>query len=192
MIAETLHVREIFGTKLTSLVSFDLSSMNSLVSLEMSSLPELFWALVTLELGFAMIKFVSCKTTFVTEQFGTLITLKSHIFMDSFDMSVEVIFDVVHNITMRTGEVSHLQFPDAMEFCLVLLTILKPSETLSTMFTDMFCLFWLFWSMDNPNVSVQVSLDTPISRANCARKLLGRNPCPLLQLLPVNPFLVFL
>ena len=180
MIAETLHVREIFGTKLTSLVSFDLSSMNSLVSLEMSSLPELFWALVTLELGFTMIKFVSCKTTFVTEQFGTLITLKSHIFMDSFDMSVEVIFDVVHNITMRTGEVSHLQFPDAMEFCLVLLTILKPSETLSTMFTDMFCLFWLFWSMDNSNVSVQVSLDTPIPRTNCTRKFLGRNPRPLL------------
>ena len=128
----------------------------------------------------------------IVKGFGTFITLKFHIFMDSFDMSVKVILDVVHNITMRAGEISHLQFPHTMKCCLVLLTILQPSETLSTVFADMFCLTRLFGSMDNPNVSVKVSLDTPISRTDCTRKLLGRNPCPLLQFLPVNPVLMLL
>ena len=79
-----------------------------------------------------------------------------------------------------------------MEFCLVPLTILQPRETLATMFANMLCLFWKLWTMDNPYMSVKVSLDTPKPRTDCARKLHGRNPRPLLQLFPVNPFLMLL
>ena len=90
VVAETLNIGEIFATKLTYFVCLNLSSMDSLVSLQMPSFSELFWTLVTVELWLSMIQFVSGQTTFVTEQFGTFLTLKLYTFMDSIDVSLEV------------------------------------------------------------------------------------------------------
>ena len=105
VVADTLNIGKIFATKLAYFVSFNLSSVDSLVSFQMPSFSELFRALVTEELWLSMIKFVAGQTAFVTEQFGTYLTLKFDTFMDSIDMSLEVILDVVHNIAMRTWKI---------------------------------------------------------------------------------------
>ena len=133
----------------------------------MPSFSELFWTLVTVELWLSVIQFVSGQTTFITEQFRTFLALKLNTFMDSIDVSLEMILNVVHNFAMRTREILNNHFSNAMKFSLVLLTILQPGETLSTMFTNMLCLYWNLWTMDNPDMSVKVSLDSPKSRTDC-------------------------
>ena len=87
--------------------------------------------------------------------------------MDSIDVSLEMILDVIYNIAMRTREILHIHFPNAMKLSLMLLTILQPSETLATMLTNMLCLFRNLWTVDNPDMSVKVSLDSPKSRTYC-------------------------
>ena len=91
----------------------------------------------------------------------------SMIQFECIDVSLEAILDVVNNITMRTREILHIHFPNAMKLSLMLLTILQPSETLATMLTNMLCLFLNLWTVDNPDMSVKVSLDTPKSRTDC-------------------------
>ena len=167
VVAQALNIGEIFTTKLTYFVRLNLSSMDSLVSLQMPSFSELFWTLVTVELWLSVIQFVSGQTTFVTEQFGTFLALKLYTFMDRVDVSLKVILDVVHNIAMRTWEILYIHFPNAMKFSLMLLTILQPGETLPTMLTNMLCLFRNLWTVNNSNMSVKVSLDTPKSRTDC-------------------------
>ena len=108
VVTETLQIGKILLTKLAYFVGVYLPSVNSFVPLQMPPFSELLRALITLKLGIAMIKFVSDKTTSVTEQFGTFFTLKPDVFMDSLHVSVEVILDVVNNITMRAGEMENV------------------------------------------------------------------------------------
>ena len=124
VVTETLQIGKILLTKLAYFVGVYLPSVNSFVPLQMPPFSELLRALITLKLGIAMIKFVSDKTTSVTEQFGTFFTLKPDVFMDSLHVSVEVILDVVNNITMRAVEIFHLQYTNAMEFGFMLFSVL--------------------------------------------------------------------
>ena len=86
------------------------SSMNFLVSLQMTTFSKFLRTFITFKFGLTMIQQMPCQCTFITKQFRADIALKSLFIMFNFNMSGEVILlnkcfrcwtQVTHKISWR-------------------------------------------------------------------------------------------
>ena len=100
------------------------SSMNFLVSLQMTTFSKFLRTFITFKFGLTMIQQMPCQCTFITKQFRADIALKSFFIMFNFNMSGEVVLDIIHPVTVWTREAPFFVFTNIVGFPFMSLQIL--------------------------------------------------------------------
>lgn len=100
------------------------SSMNFLMSLQMTPFSKFLRTFITFKFGLTMVQQMPCQCTFITKQFRADIALKSLFIMFNFNMSGEMILHMIHPVTVRTREAPLFEFTDVVSFPFMSLQIL--------------------------------------------------------------------